>query len=164
MLYFHQITSLAADITGRDFSGRNSSPEPVKEEEPLSLFDSFKETVTESFRDDEPQGTYAAERSNSPHESEIEDIPIEDTIKEKVADVLGDNGVPLGDPVDDKEDKSDDDRQDSSDDGMQSSGLNLSCFYLMSIMTCQYMGCSEPSEYEESHFLWCLSLTHQGVF
>lgn len=145
MLYFHQITSLAADITRRDFNGINSSPEPVKEEEPLSLFDSFKETVTESLRDDEPQGTYAAERSNSPHESEIEDIPIEDTIKEKVADVLVDHDVPLGDPVDDKEDKSDEDRQDSSDDGMH--GLNLSCFYLISIMACQYVGCSEPYEY-----------------
>ena len=110
---------MAADITGRDFSGINSSPEPVKEEEPPSLFDSFKETVTESLRDDEPQGAYVAERSNSPHESEIEDIPIEDTIKEKGAVVLGDNGVSLGDFVDDnKEDKSDVDRQDSSNDGM----------------------------------------------
>lgn len=110
-LFCYQITSLAADIATRDFNGVNSSPEPVKEEEPLSLFDSFKETVTESFRDDEPQRAYAAaERSDSAHESEIEDIPIEETIHSKVADVLGDNGVPLQDLVDG--------RQGSSDDGM----------------------------------------------
>ena len=105
-----QVTSLAADIATRDFNGINSSPEAAKEEEPQSLFDSFKETVTESLRDDEPQSGYAAERSESPHESEIEDIPIEETIHNKVADVLGDSGVPLQDLVDDK--------QDSADDGM----------------------------------------------
>ncbi|XP_078384378.1 doublecortin domain-containing protein 2-like isoform X2 [Oculina patagonica] len=103
------ITSLAADIAARDFNGVNSSPEPVKEEEPTSLFDSFKETVTESLRDDEPQRAYAAaERSDSPHESEIEDVPIEETIQNKVADVLGDNGIPLDNLVDDKQDGSDD--------------------------------------------------------
>jgi len=118
-IYIHQITSLEADITRRDFRDINSSPEPVKEEEPQSLFDSFKETVTESLRDDdEPQGAYAAERSNSPHQSDIEDIPLEDTIQEKVADVLGDHGVTLGGLVDDKEDKSYEERRNSSADGM----------------------------------------------
>lgn len=96
----YQISSLAADIATRDFNGVNSSPEPVKEEEP-SLFDSFKEAVTESLRDDEPQRSYAAaERSDSPHESEVEDIPIEETIQNKAADVLGDSGIPLQDLVD----------------------------------------------------------------
>ena len=129
-MYFHQITTLAADIARRDFRDINSSPEPLKEEEPQSLFDSFKETVTESLRDDdEPQRAYAVERSNSPHQSDIEDIPLEDTIQEKVADVLGDHGVPIGDLVDDNEDKSYEDRRNTPDDGMQSSGLNLSCFY-----------------------------------
>lgn len=111
------ITSLAADITRRDFRDINSSPEPVKEEEPQSLFDSFKETVTESLRDDdEPQRAYAAERSNSPHQSDIEDIPLEDTIQEKVADVLGDHGVELGRLVDNKDDNSYEERQNSSGD------------------------------------------------
>ena len=118
-MYFHQITSLAADITRRDFRDMNSSPETVKEEEPQSLFDSFKETVTESLKDDdEPQRAYAAQRSNSPHQSDIEDIPLEDTIQEKVADVLGDHGVPIGDLVDDNEDKSYEDRRNTPDDGM----------------------------------------------
>ena len=111
---------MAADISRRDFRDITSSPEPVKEEEPHSLFDSFKETVTESLRDDdEPQRAYAAERSNSPHQSDIEDIPLEDTIQEKVADVLGDHGVPLGD-VDNEEDNSYEDGRNSPGDGMSS--------------------------------------------
>ena len=117
MLCIHQITSLAADITRGNFRDINSSPEPVKEEEPQSLFDSFKETVTESLRDDdEPQRAYAAERTSSPHQSDIEDIPLEDTIQEKVAGVLGDHGVELGGLVDNKEDNSYEDRRNSSGD------------------------------------------------
>ncbi|KAJ7351083.1 hypothetical protein OS493_036898 [Desmophyllum pertusum] len=102
------INNLAADIASRDLNGINSSPESAKEAEPLSLFESFKDTVTESLRDDEPQRDHTAERTDSPHESEIEDIPIEETIHSKVADFLGDNGVPLEDLVDDKQDNSDD--------------------------------------------------------
>jgi len=95
---------LAADITRRDFRDISSSPEPVKEEEPQSLFESFKETVTETLRDDdEPQRAHAAERSNSSHQSDIEDIPLEDTIQEKVADVLGDHGVTVEGLADEKE-------------------------------------------------------------
>ena len=112
---------MAADITRRDFSDIKSSPEPVKEEEPQSLFDSFKETVTESLRDDdddEPKGAYAAERRNSSQQSDIEDIPLADTIQEKVTDVLGDHGVPVGGLFDDKEDNSKEDRQNSSDNSM----------------------------------------------
>ena len=87
------------------------------------MFDSLKETVTESQRDDdESHRAYAAEQSNSPHQSDIEDIPLEDTIREKVTDVLGDHGVALGGLVDDKEDKSSEDRRNSSDDGGLSSG------------------------------------------
>ena len=111
---------MAADITGRDFSDIKSSPEPVKEEEPQSLFDSFKETVTESLRDDddEAKGAYAAERRNSSQQSDIEDIPLTDTIQEKVTDVLGDHGVPVGGLFDDKEDNSQEDRRNSSDNSM----------------------------------------------
>lgn len=110
---------MTADITRRGFSEIKSSPEPVKEEEPQSLFDSFKETVTESLRDDdEPKGAYVAERRNSSQQSDIEDIPLEDTIQEKVADILGDHGVPVGGLFDDKEDKSQEDRRNSSDNGM----------------------------------------------
>lgn len=121
MLFIRQITSLAGDISRRDFRDITSSPELVKEEEPQSLFDSFKETVTESLRDDdEPQRASAAERSDSPHQSDIEDILLEDTIQEKVADVLGDHGVPLGDLVDNKEDNSYEDRRNSPGDGVSS--------------------------------------------
>ena len=98
---------MAADIARRDFRDINSSPEPVKEEESQSLFESFKETVTETLRDDdEPQGAHTTERSNSPHQSDIEDIPLEDTIQEKVADVLGDHGVTVAGLDDDKEGRS----------------------------------------------------------
>ena len=107
-LFCRQINNLAADIASRDLNGINSSPESAKEAEPLSLFESFKDTVTESLRDDEPQRDHTAERTDSLHESEIEDIPIEETIHSKVSDFLGDNGVPLENLVDDKQDNSDD--------------------------------------------------------
>ena len=78
--------------------------------EPFSQFESLKDTLPESLRGDEPVRGHAAERSDSPHESEIEDIPIEETVQNEVADFLGDNGVPVDYLVND--------RKDSSDNGM----------------------------------------------
>ena len=80
------------------------------EPEPFSQFESLKDTLPESLRDDEPVRGHAAERSDSPRESEIEDIPIEETVQNEVADFLGDNGVPVDYLVND--------RKDSSDNGM----------------------------------------------
>lgn len=73
------------------------------EPEPFSPFDSLKDTLAESLRDDEP----VRERSDSPHESEIEDIPIEETLQDQVANVLGDNGVPVDNFVFGRKDSAD---------------------------------------------------------
>ncbi|PFX17082.1 Doublecortin domain-containing protein 2 [Stylophora pistillata] len=76
------------------------------EPEPFSPFDSFKDTLAESLRDDEPVRRHEMERNDSPHESEVEDIPLEEALQNQVADVLGDNGVPVDNFVYDRKDSS----------------------------------------------------------
>ena len=77
------------------------------EPEPFSPFDSLKDTLAESLRDDEPVRGHVTESSDSPHESEIEDIPIEETLQDQVANVLGDNGVPVDNFVFSRKDSAD---------------------------------------------------------
>jgi len=104
---------LPADLDLRDDNddNGNSSPRSVKETEPAWRFEETLESVRDEGlipdRIEEPLRTYAAKaREDSLQEQDIEDIPLDEPIKEEVADVLGDNGVPLDDLINEKQDGS----------------------------------------------------------
>ena len=108
ILFYHQSKSIPTDFTSRDYNG-NSTPESVKDTEPYRQFEDTLESVkNDDFipdRIEEPLRSYVAqERRDSLQEQEIEDIPLEEPIRETVADALGDNGVPLDELIDDKQD------------------------------------------------------------
>lgn len=105
------------DFSSRDGNG-HSSPESPRESEPVLQFEntlgSLRGNDFFSEHVEEPLRSYASEaRKDSLQEEDVEEIPLNEQIKEKVADVLGDNGVPLDEIVSE--------RQDSSVDGGRSS-------------------------------------------
>ena len=111
--FFCQNKRLPADLDLRDDNddNGNSSPRSVKETEPAWRFEETLESVRDEGlipdRIEEPLRTYATKaREDSLQEQDIEDIPLDEPIKEEVADVLGDNGVPLDDLINEKQDGS----------------------------------------------------------
>ena len=113
-LFYHQNKKILEDFSSRDGNG-HSSPESPRESEPGLQFENTLGSVrgNDFFSEhvEEPLRSYASEaRKDSLQEEDVEEIPLNEQIKEKVADVLGDNGVPLDEIVSE--------RQDSSVDGM----------------------------------------------
>ena len=93
---FLQNKTVREDVASRDDNG-NATPESFKEDEGFI-----------PDRIEEPLQSFAAQlrQDSVQEEEEVEDIPLEENIKQKVADVLGDNGVPLEELMDEQEDNS----------------------------------------------------------
>lgn len=92
------------------FDNGNTTPEFIKDTEPAQEYEDSYSVRDEGLIPDhieEPLREYAEQaRRDSVQEQEMENIPLEVDVKEEVADVLGDNGVPLEEAIDNKEDGS----------------------------------------------------------
>ena len=93
-----QNNTVLHEIASR-FDNGNSTPEFLKDTEPARESEDAYSVRDEGLIPDhieEPLRDYAEQaRRDSVQEQEIEDIPLEEDVKEEVADALGDNGVPL---------------------------------------------------------------------
>ena len=93
---FLQNKTVPEDVASRDDNG-NATPESFKEDEGFI-----------PDRIEEPLQSFAAQlrQDSAKEEEEVEDIPLEENIKQEIVDVLGDNGVPLEELMDEQEDSS----------------------------------------------------------
>ena len=98
---FLQNNTAPENVASRDDNGNTTPESSVKEDEGF-IPDRIEEQL---------QSFGAQLRQDSVQEQEeVEDIPFEENIQQEVADVLGDNGVPLEELMDEQ--------QNSSADGM----------------------------------------------
>lgn len=84
-----------------------SSPESPREVENFRSFEDTLESVADNdlhseLVEDTPLRSYAATKDSS-QEQDIEEIPLDETIKEDTADVLGDSGVPLEEIINERQ-------------------------------------------------------------
>ena len=101
-LFYIQNKTIPALVSLRDAKSV-SSPESPREVENFRSFEDTLESVLNSeLVEDKPLRSYAA-RKDSSQEQDIEEIPLDETIKEDTADVLGDNGVPLEEIINERQ-------------------------------------------------------------
>ena len=83
-----------------------SSPESPREVENFRSFEDTLESVADNDLHSElvedTLRSYAATKDSS-QEQDIEEIPLDETIKEDTADVLGDSGVPLEEIINERQ-------------------------------------------------------------
>ena len=105
-LFYIQNKTIPALVSLRDAKSV-SSPESPREVEHVRHFEDTLESVADNdlhseLFEDKPLRSYAATKDSS-QEQEIEEIPLDETIKEDAADVEGDNGVPLEEIVNERQ-------------------------------------------------------------